>query len=496
MNTLHNKTLKIIVITFLVMFFLTAGTKFNSAFAQTSFDCSTVTEIPVSECEALVSFYDSTEGSNWTNNDNWLITDTPCNWFGISCENDHVTEIVFRDNNLVGFIPPEIGSLTDLTTLSLTINQLMGSIPSEIGLLINLENLLLLTNQLQGPIPPEIGSLLNLKYLALHDNQLTGELPQEIGDLINLEHFLLSANNFTGQIPASFGNLNNLKQLFAPLNKFSGELPTELCQLSNIHTLNFSMNYLSGEIPSCIGNLSNLETLALYNNQLSGSIPSEIGLLNQLKVLYLNGNFLSGEIPHTIIDLSNLTQLNIACNRLTSSDPAVLAFLDIYQPDWQENQCWPTITAAIDHEWVDAWGYENGEEIFLEIREWDSTGDLVYSGSAITQIYEWSGGNPVAVFYIYEDSDIDMVAGHFLTVTNGFISTEMVIEDLSFNELNHEDDTASGAGPIGDEVEIYLWNDLERISVLTTINDQGEWFYDFSGEYDITEEGFGHVVQL
>jgi|GEM_PF-6941677 len=30
--------------------------------------------IPSSECEALVDLYNSTDGENWTNNDNWLQT--------------------------------------------------------------------------------------------------------------------------------------------------------------------------------------------------------------------------------------------------------------------------------------------------------------------------------------------------------------------------------------------------------------------------------------
>ena len=33
-----------------------------------------MTEIPQSECEALVAFYTSTEGANWYNNTGWLQT--------------------------------------------------------------------------------------------------------------------------------------------------------------------------------------------------------------------------------------------------------------------------------------------------------------------------------------------------------------------------------------------------------------------------------------
>lgn len=46
--------------------------------------CDTVTEISTAECEALVALYDSTGGDNWTNNDNWLYTDTPCSWNGVT----------------------------------------------------------------------------------------------------------------------------------------------------------------------------------------------------------------------------------------------------------------------------------------------------------------------------------------------------------------------------------------------------------------------------
>ena len=41
--------------------------------ALAEFDCNTVSETPISECEALVSLYDSTNGESWSNNDGCLI---------------------------------------------------------------------------------------------------------------------------------------------------------------------------------------------------------------------------------------------------------------------------------------------------------------------------------------------------------------------------------------------------------------------------------------
>ena len=48
--------------------------------------CNDVTEIPKAECEALVTFYDSTNGDNWTNQiriDDWKVTNMPCSWCGV-----------------------------------------------------------------------------------------------------------------------------------------------------------------------------------------------------------------------------------------------------------------------------------------------------------------------------------------------------------------------------------------------------------------------------
>ena len=48
-----------------------------------------------------------------------------------------------------------------------------------------------------GEIPPEIGNLTNLTSLYLSNNQLTGEIPPEIGDLTNLTYLNLSWNELT-----------------------------------------------------------------------------------------------------------------------------------------------------------------------------------------------------------------------------------------------------------------------------------------------------------
>ncbi len=117
------------------------------ASAEPSFACDAVTEIPQLECEALVTFYQATGGDGWLYNSGWLVTSTPCSWYGISCVSDRVSGISLSGNRLDGSLPLTLGDLTALTELSLGSNRLSEPIPSEIGHLSTLERLHVGANQ-------------------------------------------------------------------------------------------------------------------------------------------------------------------------------------------------------------------------------------------------------------------------------------------------------------------------------------------------------------
>lgn len=288
--------------------------------------CANITQIPQSECEALVALYNSTNGNGWGDHTNWLASDTPGNWYGITLTAGHVSGIQLEFNQLTGTLPTQIGNLPNLRNLYLNQNQLSGNIPTTLGGLTNLNNLYLYNNQLSGSIPTALGSLTNLNDLSLWGNQLSGSIPTELGNLTNLQSLWLNTNQLSGNIPAALGNLTNLNYLYLQNNLFDGSIPSELGNLTSLTHLEIgndalSATRLSGSIPTQLGNLTNLVYLSINQTDLNGSIPSELGNLTQLKQLFLFDNELSDSIPSALGNLTDLEELSLWGNNLTGSIP-------------------------------------------------------------------------------------------------------------------------------------------------------------------------------
>ena len=234
-----------------------------------SFDCNTVTDVPATECEALVALYESTNGAGWTDHTNWLETTTAGNWSGVGVNDEHVTVLGLGWNQLRGIIPPELGSLTSLSRLALGGNHLSGEIPPELGSLTNLKVLDLSWNhQLSGAIPPELGQLTSLQNLYLRVNQLSGAIPPELGNLTSLYCLFLSNNQLSGAIPPELGSLSSLEYFELHVNQLSGAIPAELGNLTNLDRLLLSYNQLSGAIPLSFVNLTDLDDFHFDGTQL------------------------------------------------------------------------------------------------------------------------------------------------------------------------------------------------------------------------------------
>jgi Leucine-rich repeat (LRR) protein len=366
---------------------------------QAATDCNAVTEISTIECESLLELHHSTNGAKWKKSEGWNVTNTPCSWHGVTCENGDVITINIYYNQLTGTIP-DFSALPNLQMLSLGGNQLTGTIP-DFSALPNLQTLYLSGNQLTGPIP-DFSALPNLQTLYLSDNQLTGTIP-DFSALPNLETLYLSDNQL--EVIPDFSNMPKLhsysygfttaNQLtlvdincnaITEISKIECESLLELyystngpewlfnegwnvtntpcswygitCENSGVTGIFFKSNQLTGEIPDFSG-LPNLQTLYLWINQLTGTIP-DFSALPNLQTLYLYDNKLTGEIPDfsalpkleelnlsynevtgEIPDFSalpNLEMLNLSYNELTGEIPDFSALPNLYRLNLSDNQ--------------------------------------------------------------------------------------------------------------------------------------------------------------
>ncbi|KAB1211148.1 hypothetical protein CJ030_MR6G021662 [Morella rubra] len=203
---------------------------------------------------------------------NWVGSD-PCGslWVGIGCNNSRVNSIMLTGTNLMGQLSGDIGSLTELETLSLT----------DCGL--------------YGPIPGTIGSLQQLIFLDLNSNKFSGKIPNSIGNLSNLLYLDFTGNQLDGSIPVSVGTLPGLdmllqaKHLRLDRNSLSSPLPTTLLNLTNVSELYLSNNLLTGPMLNLTG-MNLLSYLVLSNNQLNGTLNIGTAYSNELQYIDLQNN--------------------------------------------------------------------------------------------------------------------------------------------------------------------------------------------------------------
>ncbi|WP_353573137.1 LamG-like jellyroll fold domain-containing protein [Candidatus Albibeggiatoa sp. nov. BB20] len=377
------------------------------------FDCQTVTSIPTTECDALISLYTDTNGSQWPRQANWLLDKDPCIWQGMSCQSGHVTEMDLHNNGLSGVLP-SLAALTQLQQLELQQNGLLGEISESIGNLTELNLLNLGYNQLSGKIPTSIGSLTKLTQLDLQQNQLVGNVPANLANTVanltlssnrlsgtlpeqlcqlSLNTLLLTDNNVTGEIPACLQNIATLdvsdngtlcKTAEMTQTAFENyaicgmakevcgqvtEIPNDQCQSlvalyekTNGAGWTSNTGWLENNQPctwygvSC--NDGSISALNLSNNNLQGTLPQELAVLTDMGVLSLNANKLQGEMPD-LSPLSNLERLQLGNNGLSGSIPDLDTLVSLEYLDISDN---PNITGNIPK--LD--GLNQLENVFLD----------------------------------------------------------------------------------------------------------------------------------
>lgn len=246
------------------------------------FDCANVSEIPTNECQALVAFYEATNGPAWLEKSGWLQTTTPCSWYGLACVDGRVEMIALFFNELQGELPAALANLSALRVLDLHNNALSGAIPDDFGRLSRLESLDLSANEISGSIPADLGNLSNLRFLAIAHNHLQGAIPAELGQLTRLEYLDLCDNQLNGVIPESLADLSALGTLRLNNNQLEGPIPFAIGELPAIGELDLTFNQLSGTVPYGVWQVP---IHRLWGNMLEGTIQTGAGEEQDIRFL-------------------------------------------------------------------------------------------------------------------------------------------------------------------------------------------------------------------
>ncbi|KAF7822968.1 leucine-rich repeat extensin-like protein 4 [Senna tora] len=219
---------------------------------------------------------------------NW-VGPSVCNYTGIYCspspDDPKITIVAGIDLNfadIAGFLPNELGLLSDLALLHLNSNRFCGILPMTLSNLTQLYELDISNNRFVGPFPSVVLSLPSLKYLDIRYNEFEGPLPPQLFNK-TFDAIFLNNNRFTSSLPPNLGQSSASVIVFAN-NKFGGCLPESIVNIA-----------------------STLEELVLINTSLSG-------WLSHLEQLNLGHNKLSGVVPMGVCELPNLANFTFSYN--------------------------------------------------------------------------------------------------------------------------------------------------------------------------------------
>ncbi|KAL5574418.1 hypothetical protein UlMin_016117 [Ulmus minor] len=230
--------------------------------------------------------------------------------------------LLLQENQLLGSIPPAIGSLSNLTTLNLTSNLLSGTIPAELSQLIMMEQLFLGHNLFPGPIPDFLGQFPHLGLLDLSNNNLSGEIPASLGNLSQLMYLFLNNNSLSGKIPPTLGHCTVLNKIDLSHNRLTGMIPPEISGMSEVRIfINLSNNRLEGPLPVELSKLDDVQEIDLSSNNLNGSLFPQISNCIGIRLLNLSHNFFEGQLPDSIGELKNLEIFDISGNHFSGMIP-------------------------------------------------------------------------------------------------------------------------------------------------------------------------------
>ncbi|XP_060188063.1 receptor-like protein kinase HSL1 [Lycium barbarum] len=370
----------------------------------------------------------------------WL---SMCNLVGsipLSIEKlSRLTNFDVSNNGLVGSIPSKIFQLNSIVQMELYNNSLTGVLPMGWSNLTKLRRLDVSTNKLTGTIPDELCEL-PLESLNLFENKFEGLFPESIAKSPNLYELKLFSNRFSGSLPSELGKNSALQNLDVSYNKFSGKIPESLCEMGALEDLIMIYNSFSGSVPDSLGNCWSLLRVRFRGNELFGEVPTEFWSLPQVYLLDLFGNAFSGNISHMISGAKKLSNLQISRNKLSGVIPSEIGKLkNLVEFSASHNELTGEIPGTLVH---------LGQLGTLDLSFNELSGEIPLGIQTMKQLSElnlanngFSGGIPDEIGTLPVLNYLDLSGNYF----SGEIPLSM--QSLKLNKLNLSSNRLSGMIP-------------------------------------------------
>ncbi|KAL0437867.1 UNVERIFIED_CONTAM: hypothetical protein Slati_2269700, partial [Sesamum latifolium] len=160
-------------------------------------------------------------------------------------------------------------------------HQFERSAISDIAKLAELQTLDLSYNEgMTGPLPPAIGNLAKLTSLSLNSNKFIGSIPPSIGNLSNLYWLDLADNKLSGMIPVSDGSTPGLDMLVRNLDQNNEQRQDEFSNASLLNDV-YSLRRRNLQDGTCFTTLTCLQP----SRELSAIVPLHRQLIDFLPVI-------------------------------------------------------------------------------------------------------------------------------------------------------------------------------------------------------------------
>jgi Leucine-rich repeat (LRR) protein len=350
----------------------------QNGIATSSLTVTTALSVPNNERQALIDFYNATDGPNWAINTNWNTTAPVSQWAGVTVEDGHVVAMGLGNVGVTGQLPSAILNLPFLRSFNFSNNELTGVVP-DLTVLTNLETFNISGNNFSfEDLEPNYTANSSLLSFSYANQKLINEELIIDNPVIGQEYIF---NTTTLGTNLSYQWVKKGVEVFDPvITEIPGATSANytIASLQEEDIVNYSCRVTSPIITDLtlereliklripVSQTERDALIALYNatdganwvdntNWLTSAHVDDWDGISTVggKVIVINRNFqnLNGQLPNEIGNLIHLKELRISVNaNLTGSIPATIG--NLTELEWfrlQQNGMSGEIPASVSN---------------------------------------------------------------------------------------------------------------------------------------------------